>query len=79
MRWDDRRWQTVRAKCYWTGGNEQNGKMTTMMIGTLSTFDAKEQTWEEYCEVLDQFFEANGIDDGEKQRAILISVVGPAT
>ncbi|XP_031432706.1 uncharacterized protein K02A2.6-like [Clupea harengus] len=53
--------------------------MTTMMIGTLSTFDAKEQTWEEYCEVLDQFFEANGIDDGEKQRAILISVVGPAT
>ena len=45
-----------RAKCYWTGGNEQNGKMTTMMIGTLSTFDAKEQTWEEYCEVLDQFF-----------------------
>ena len=53
--------------------------MTTMMIGTLSTFDAKEQTWEEYCEVLNQFFEANGIDDGEKQRAILISVVGPAT
>ena len=51
----------------------------TTMLGTLSTFDAKEQTWEEYCEVLDQFFEANGIDDGEKQRAILISVVGPAT
>nr|XP_055054019.1 uncharacterized protein K02A2.6-like [Misgurnus anguillicaudatus] len=49
------------------------------MIGTLSTFDVKEQTWEEYCEILEQFFEANGIDDGEKQRAILISVVGPAT
>ena len=43
-------------------------------IGTLSAFDAKEQTWEEYCEILDQFFEANEIDDGEKQRAILISV-----
>lgn len=51
----------------------------TTMIGTLSAFDLKEQTWEEYCEILEQFFEANGIDDGEKQRAILISVVGPAT
>ncbi|XDV20801.1 hypothetical protein PO909_026043 [Leuciscus waleckii] len=51
----------------------------TTMIGTLSAFDVKEQTWEEYCEILEQFFEANGIDDGEKQRAILISVVGPAT
>ncbi|XP_023192425.1 uncharacterized protein K02A2.6-like [Xiphophorus maculatus] len=48
-------------------------------FGTLSAFDAKEQTWEEYCEILDQFFEANDIDDSAKQRAILISVVGPAT
>lgn len=51
----------------------------TTMIGTLSAFDVKEQTWEEYCEILEQFFEANRIDDGEKQRAVLISVVGPAT
>lgn len=51
----------------------------TTMIGTLLAFDVKEQTWEEYCEILEQFFEANGIDDEEKQRAILISVVGPAT
>ncbi|XP_060786568.1 LOW QUALITY PROTEIN: uncharacterized protein K02A2.6-like [Neoarius graeffei] len=50
-----------------------------VMVGNLSAFDAKEQTWEEYCEILDQFFEANGINDGDKQRAILISVVGPAT
>ncbi|XP_032443207.1 uncharacterized protein LOC116735412 [Xiphophorus hellerii] len=48
-------------------------------FGTLSAFDAKEQTWEEYCEILDQFFEANDVDDSAKQRAILISVVGPAT
>ncbi|XP_063049093.1 uncharacterized protein K02A2.6-like [Engraulis encrasicolus] len=48
-------------------------------VGNLSAFDSKEQTWEEYCEILDQFFEANGIDDGDKQRAVLISVVGPAT
>ncbi|KAJ7993898.1 hypothetical protein DPEC_G00259470 [Dallia pectoralis] len=57
---------------------EANAKMTTM-IGTLAAFDGKEQSWEEYCEILEQFFEANGIDDGEKQRTILISVVGPAT
>ncbi|XP_041823137.1 uncharacterized protein K02A2.6-like [Melanotaenia boesemani] len=48
-------------------------------VGNLSAFDSKEQTWEEYCEILDQFFEANDIDDGGKQRAVLISVVGPAT
>ena len=48
-------------------------------VGNLSAFDSKEQTWEEYCEILDQFFEANDIDNGDKQRAILISVVGPAT
>ncbi|KAJ8351850.1 hypothetical protein SKAU_G00233260 [Synaphobranchus kaupii] len=49
------------------------------MIGNLSAYEAKEQTWEEYCEILEQYFEANGIDNGEKQRAILISVVGRAT
>uniref|UniRef100_A0A1A8B3B1 Zgc:165409 n=1 Tax=Nothobranchius furzeri TaxID=105023 RepID=A0A1A8B3B1_NOTFU len=49
------------------------------MLGTRSAFDVKEQTWEEYCEILDQFFAANKIGDEEKQRAILISMVGPAT
>lgn len=49
------------------------------MIGTLTAYEAKELTWEEYCEILESFFEANAIDDGDKQRAILISVVGPTT
>ncbi|XP_061156017.1 uncharacterized protein K02A2.6-like [Syngnathus typhle] len=48
-------------------------------IGTLAAFDAKNQSWEEYCEIMDQFFEANEIDDGDKQRAILLSVVGAST
>uniref|UniRef100_A0A1A8BW73 Zgc:165409 n=1 Tax=Nothobranchius kadleci TaxID=1051664 RepID=A0A1A8BW73_NOTKA len=48
-------------------------------IGTLVAFDPKSQTWDEYTEILEQFFAANEIDDGEKQRAILISVVGAAT
>lgn len=48
-------------------------------IGTLAAFDPKNQTWDEYTEILEQFFMANGIDQAEKQRAILISVVGAAT
>uniref|UniRef100_A0A1A7YSF0 Gypsy retrotransposon integrase-like protein 1 n=2 Tax=Iconisemion striatum TaxID=60296 RepID=A0A1A7YSF0_9TELE len=48
-------------------------------IGTLAAFDAKSHSWEEYCEIMDQFFEANEINDGEKQRAILLSVVGAST
>ncbi|XP_041651122.1 uncharacterized protein K02A2.6-like [Cheilinus undulatus] len=48
-------------------------------IGTLAAFDIKNQTWEEYCEILDQFYAANQIDDGDRQRAILISVVGAST
>lgn len=53
--------------------------MATGTIGTLGAFDAKSQTWEEYSEVLEQFFVANEIEDEGKQRAILISVVGPQT
>lgn len=48
-------------------------------IGTLATFDTKNQTWDEYTEILEQFFMANAIDQAEKQRAILISVVGATT
>lgn len=49
------------------------------IIGTLAAFDAKTQTWEEYCEILDQYFEANDINNADRQRAILISVVGAST
>ncbi len=37
-----------------------------MAIGTLAAFDAKSQSWEEYCEILEQFFEANGTDEGDR-------------
>ncbi len=53
--------------------------MATGTIGSLGAFDAKAQTWEEHSEVLEQFFVANEIEDEGKQRAILISVVGPQT
>ena len=53
--------------------------MATTTIGTLVAFDAKAQTWEEYCEILEQFFAANEITEAARQRAVLISVVGPTT
>lgn len=51
----------------------------TNTIGTLAAFDTKNQTWEEYCEIMEQFFAANEISDQARQQAILISVVGPST
>ncbi|XP_061570028.1 uncharacterized protein K02A2.6-like [Cololabis saira] len=48
-------------------------------IGTLAPFDPKIQTWDEYTEILEQFFEANEIEDEDRQKAILISVVGAST
>lgn len=53
--------------------------MAAGTIGSLGAFDAKAQTWEEYSEILEQFFVANVIEDESKKRAILISVVGPQT
>ena len=53
--------------------------MATGAIGSLAAFDAKAQTWEEYSEILEQFFVANEIVEEGKQRPILISVVGPQT
>ena len=67
-----------RGKEYKKINKKKEAKMSGL-IGTVSAFDANEQTWEEYCEILEQFFEANGINDGDKQRAILISAVGPVT
>nr|XP_033495922.1 uncharacterized protein K02A2.6-like [Epinephelus lanceolatus] len=48
-------------------------------VGSVSPFDSKSQTWEEYCEILDHFFVANDIDNDEKTRAVLLSGVGAPT
>uniref|UniRef100_A0A3B3H285 CCHC-type domain-containing protein n=1 Tax=Oryzias latipes TaxID=8090 RepID=A0A3B3H285_ORYLA len=49
-------------------------------IGTLAAFDPKSQTWDKYnTEILEQFFAANEIDNEDRQKAILISVVGAPT
>ncbi|RXN15416.1 putative protein K02A2.6-like protein [Labeo rohita] len=50
-----------------------------LVVGTPTPFDSKMQTWEEYCEVLSNFFEANEIEDAAKKRAILLSLVSSQT
>ena len=46
--------------------------------GKLSEYDMQEQ-WSEYIKRLEFYFEANGISDGDKQPAILLSVCGSKT
>ena len=46
--------------------------------GKLSEYDMQED-WSEYIERLEFYFEANGVSDGDKQRAILLSVCGSKT
>ncbi|XP_051233810.1 uncharacterized protein LOC127350824 [Dicentrarchus labrax] len=48
-------------------------------IGTLPPFDRNMQTWEEYCEIMEHFFIANDVDDEDKKKSRLLSVVGAQT
>ncbi|KAI7806716.1 hypothetical protein IRJ41_010699 [Triplophysa rosa] len=49
------------------------------MVGSVTPFDNKLQSCEEYCEILNHFFVANDVDEPEKKRAILLSGVGAQT
>lgn len=49
------------------------------MVGTIPPFDCQSQSWEEYCEILQHFFEANEITKAVRQKAILLSSVGSQT
>lgn len=46
--------------------------------GSLGSFDLSRGDWKTYIERADLYFTANGIDDGEKKRAILLSCCGDA-
>ena len=48
------------------------------VIGQVQEFDAGKEDWPQYVERLEQFFIANGIEEGKK-RAVLLVAVGPAT
>ena len=47
--------------------------------GKLSEFDKDKEDWTSYVERLELFFEANEIEQEEKQKAILLSSCGPST
>jgi len=49
------------------------------MLGSVTPFDNKSQSWEDYCEILNHFFVANDVEEPEKKRAILLSCVGAQT
>ena len=49
-----------------------------MVIGQVQEFDTVKEDWPQYVERLEQFFIANGIEEGKK-RAVLLVAVGPAT
>ena len=47
--------------------------------GTIAAFSNLQETWTVYIEHLQQYFAANKIEDADQQRAILLSICGPAT
>ena len=49
------------------------------MVGSPASIECQTQTWEEYSEVLDHFFEANGINNAGRRKDILLSSVGSQT
>ena len=50
--------------------------MRMAVHGTLAPFDPYEEDWVEYTDRLLYYFTANGITDGAKKCAILISCCG---
>ena len=47
--------------------------------GAFGAFDSGVEEWQTYAERLEQYFLANDVEAGNKQRAVLLSVCGPAT
>ena len=47
--------------------------------GAVAPFNQDQDDWSEYIERLEHYFAANDIVSAEKQRAILLSTVGPST
>ena len=50
-----------------------------VLYGIVGEFKESEESWIQYVERLEQYFLANEITDGKKQRAILLSVCGSKT
>ena len=48
-------------------------------IATLGRVDGTRDDWLQYVERLEHFFSANGVDDADKKRSVLLTVIGAAT
>lgn len=48
-------------------------------LGHIEEFDGAKGDWQLYVERVEHFFAANGISDGDKKRAVLLSVMGAPT
>ena len=46
-------------------------------FGKIGEFDEKQEEWTQYVERLEHFYAANEIDNADKKRAILLTVIGP--
>ena len=53
--------------------------MATRLVGAIGTFDPTTSKWSSYSERLHKYLVANGITDGRKKVAVLLSVVGGKT
>ena len=53
--------------------------MSAGTLGRVDEFDETKDDWLQYVERLEHFLAANGIDDANKKRAVLLTVVGVAT
>ena len=50
----------------------------TAVHSSLAAFDSAAEDWTEYIKHLQFYFDANGISDAAKQRAVLLSCCGPS-
>ena len=48
-------------------------------IGKVETFQLGVDDWEQYTERLEQYFVAHAVEDADKKRAVLLTVVGKET
>ena len=49
------------------------------LVGSIETFNVDHDNWLEYVERIEQHFVANGINDDDKKKGILLTVVGSKT
>ena len=70
---------SVNPQSYDIFWRRTDGMAATSTLGRVDEFDGTRDDWLQYVERMEHFFAANGIDDADKKRAVLLTVVGAAT